>query len=277
MPRPAIAALMLAMSVLGGTPVAAKDKAPLVLAPSSDWSLRATDERCRLTRTFGQGADKMLVRIDRFEPGRTHIMLIAGAPIAEVNMMYVSFAFGPDGRSGIEHLSGVSVGSYKPGLQTSDIVMSDKDGANVSWVEIVSRARRTIRLELGPMANPLADLTRCSDALAARWGFDPIEQQNLASSVEPVTSPAEWLDAGDYPRELLKQGAQGIVRFRLDVDATGAATACHVQESTDPPGFGEAVCAALMKHARFTAARSVAGQAVASYYASTVRFDARRF
>ena len=256
--------------------LAAREKAPLVLQPSSDWSLRATDERCRLTRTFGDGANKTLVRIDRFEPGRTHIMLIAGPPIAEVNMMDVSLAFGPYGRSGVDRLSGVSVGNYKPGFQSSDIIMSDQDGADISWVDVVSRARRTIRLELGPMADPLADLTTCSDALAARWGFDPVEQKTLASSADPVSSPAEWLDAGDYPRDLLKQGAQGIVRFRLDVDATGAATACHVQEATDPPGFAEAVCAALMKHAKFTPARSADGKPVRSYYANTVRFDAQR-
>jgi TonB family protein len=62
------------------------------------------------------------------------------------------------------------------------------------------------------------------------------------------------------------------VHFRLSVDARGKVSDCHIQRSTRPEGFDEAVCEVLMHRARFKPALDAEGKPMASYYINTVRF-----
>ncbi len=39
---------------------------------------------------------------------------------------------------------------------------------------------------------------------------------------QPAGNPVEWMTAQDYPATALRADSEGVVRFTLDVDATGA-------------------------------------------------------
>lgn len=127
---------------------------------------------------------------------------------------------------------------------------------------------KTLRYE----TKPLAALRKCTDNLVQSWGFAPEAVASWQTGPLPTVSPANWLTDDDYPANMLRKGANGLVEFRLDVDATGRATKCVVLVQTNPLGFGEAACGALAKRARFTPAIDAKGRAVPSFYVNSVRY-----
>ena len=80
----------------------------------------------------------------------------------------------------------------------------------------------------------------------------------------------------DYPRDLVRTGAQGLVRFRLTVDKEGAPTKCDLASTTKPEGFGSVVCGALLQRARFKPALDAQGEPIKSYFTGVVRFQMER-
>jgi hypothetical protein len=56
------------------------------------------------------------------------------------------------------------------------------------------------------------------------------------------------------------------------VNAKGRAVACHIESTTNSDVFDDAVCAALIRRARFEPAIDGNGQAVAAYWRSSARF-----
>jgi hypothetical protein len=72
---------------------------------------------------------------------------------------------------------------------------------------------------------------------------------------------------------MLGIGQPAIVEFRLSIGADGVPLACHIQETTRPKEFDNAVCKSLMRRARFEPALDATGTAITSYYRNTVRFQ----
>ena len=122
------------------------------------------------------------------------------------------------------------------------------------------------------MAKPLASLRECSWATVKLWGLDVDQQKRLTRRAEPKGHTTDWFNVDDYPPKMFKAGHQGIVNFRMIIDETGEPLSCHIQESTRPKDFDDAVCKAVMKRARFEPALDAQGKPVASYWRQTVRF-----
>ncbi len=110
----------------------------------------------------------------------------------------------------------------------------------------------------------LAALDRCTDDLVRSWGLDPVEQR-AATPPEAVTSISDWLTASDYPGKAVANDKSGGVNVRLDVDATGRVTDCHVLEAGGDPIFQGQSCKFLRERARYRPARNAAGAPIASY------------
>lgn len=62
------------------------------------------------------------------------------------------------------------------------------------------------------------------------------------------------------------------MRFEVDVDTTGRATACRVIESSGHTDLDEAACNTMQRRARFDPARGAAGEAVPGTWTSGVNF-----
>jgi TonB family protein len=88
----------------------------------------------------------------------------------------------------------------------------------------------------------------------------------------PLGGMETWMRSSDYPQGMLKGGKQGMVSFRLSIDANGTPTACEVQRSYNDKQFDDVTCAVLMRRARFSPALDANGQAAPSYYLNTVRW-----
>jgi TonB family protein len=94
-----------------------------------------------------------------------------------------------------------------------------------------------------------------------------------AARAAPVGSPGNWLTSGDYPTDLLRQGAIGVVHFRLNVDEKGAVTGCHVQMSSMPAEFEVTTCKLFMRRAKFNPGHNAKGEPIKSYFISSVRWS----
>ena len=284
--------------------LAAAPKPPLVLSPSSKWNLNYADDSCRLARIFGTGDDRMFLSLDRFEPGDEFLLVVAGKPLADRVPERAALRFGPGENGVIDRLKGGSLTSYSPAFFRSSaklvadasdetIKRGDWDReeylarllakaenrisptieASITWLEVTAKGKPPVRLNLGPMDQPMAALRGCTDELMTHWGIDVAAHANLTRPTIPVESPGDWLNSNDYPTDLLRAGQQGLVMVRLSVGVDGKPTQCYIQQSTRPAGFDEAVCKGLMRRARFEPALGADGKPIASYWRSSVSFQ----
>ncbi|MGV1683976.1 TonB family protein [Sphingopyxis sp. NJF-3] len=94
-----------------------------------------------------------------------------------------------------------------------------------------------------------------------------------AGPPSPATSPGSWVTPDDYPARARRDEREGVVGFRLTVDADGLPSGCDVTASSGHADLDEKTCQLLMERARFTPARDENGQKVASSYTNRIRWQ----
>jgi Gram-negative bacterial TonB protein C-terminal len=293
--------LLAAIAVLfSGTPAFPAKKEPLRLAKSSSWNVDYADDRCRLARGFGTGDQEVIILLDRFGPGDHFRLTVTGKPVTTTRPNGdVVLQFGPaEQEQTVPFLSG-NIGKGTPALiiagslrisaptaeelkaredkdYSPDIQLSAVDGAKaaaVRYLQIGKPFRQTIILETGSMRAAFAALDKCVDELQTHWGIDVEKHKTLKRYATPAQSPGNWIISGDYPIKMLMEGQPSIVEFRLSVGEDGKPTACHIQLTTRPKEFDDAVCKSLMRRAKFEPALDAEGKPLASFYRNTVRFQ----
>lgn len=260
------------------------------LAPSSSWHIDYADDYCRLARVFGTDSQKVTLLIDRFAPGARFRLTLVGP------MMKRS---GPDGTATVRFGSvlpeqklyfhtgdfdkDVPAWVFSPSIRLRPLPTGkdpdspaappafEADEASVTEIAIDGPQRRDFILQTGSMQKSFAALRNCTDNLVASWGVD-VERYRDAVWPVPLSSPATWVTGADYPPGMVRTFQPGLVEFRLSIDPTGKVTECRIQQSTNPDGFNDAVCKAMMRRARFQPARDKKGEPVASFYQNGVRF-----
>jgi len=83
-------------------------------------------------------------------------------------------------------------------------------------------------------------------------------------------SPKRWFDGLDYPEIRYLPEAVSVA---FDIDASGATKNCVAVEPISARRFGEKVCAALERNARFLPARSASGKPIATRARTRIRFE----
>lgn len=91
-----------------------------------------------------------------------------------------------------------------------------------------------------------------------------------ASALEPSGDPGNWALDNDYPVEARRAGHEGVVVFRLTVDAAGAVSRCEVTTSSGSPVLDATTCQLMRERARFKPARDERGRAIAATYSNRV-------
>ncbi len=274
-------------------------KEPLVLKPASAWHVDYAEDRCRLAREFGAGDEQVYLFLDRYGPTEYFRMTLAGKPVkTPVDKADATLQFGP---TEVEQ----SIMSWKGNLgkmpalifansirlappapaEFAAATKSDKDEwidyapisearqKAIKYLTVGKPLRRPVTLETGSMRAPFVALDKCIDNLMTTWGIDTEKHRSLTRKVQPQQSPGKWVVASDYPLNMLASGQPAIVEFRLSVGADGVPTACHIQSTTRPKEFDDAVCKSVMRRARFDPAIDATGKPLASYYRNTVRFQ----
>jgi TonB family protein len=295
-----IAALLAATS-------ASAAKEPLRLKPSSKWQMDYSPDSCNLARKFGEGDDTLILMLERFVPSESFHLSLAGKPVKQtVSSSDFAIRFGP---AEVEQTVNYHLGTLadkmpiilvsgplsivaptaeetlaselaiKNALKHGPYLFPDKPPvdparlAAVNYVAFGKPFKNGIILETGSLKSAFTALEKCTDELVTHWGIDLEKHKSLKRKATPKKSPAYWLSPADYPKRMLARGGQTIVRFRLNVDAMGKPSACHIQKSTKLIEFDAVACRAFMTRARFDPALANDGTPIASYYSNTVRFE----
>ncbi|MCW0197061.1 energy transducer TonB [Sphingopyxis sp.] len=283
--------------------VAAEKDEPVMLEPSSPWNVNYADDYCRLGRVFGEGEQRTILIMDRYAPGDVFRLTLAGAATEAVKSGgEASVQFGPGwdaqtvrffsgklgeklpawifaGNARIRPLTEaqqaqVAAEAAEEGLaDTAPIApISEADEAATTQLRFGPPLRRPLILHTGPMKKALDAMRACTDELVTHWGVDPKQVRTQSRPAVPRGSPGRWLGPDDYPRDMLINGMQGMIQFRLTIGEDGKPLSCHIQQSTDPDGFAKTVCQLLMRRARFEPALDSEGKPMKTYYLSAVRF-----
>lgn len=267
------------------------------LEASSPWNIDYADDFCRLQRLFGTGDAQVRLMIDRFAPSEDFRLNLVGKPfVSNVDIGTASIRFG----SGLPEqklrfyggdlgknpawvfISSVRIrppaepaakeepaegGGYQP------VSFSEADEASVTAIYIDKPLKKPIMLQTGSMKGAFAALRKCTDELLEHWGVDPDRIREVVTWAKPTTRPGYWLRNEDYPAAMLAKGMPGLVQFRLVIGEDGMVSSCHIQQSTNPEGFNDAVCNVLKRRARFEPARDKDGRPVKTYYLNKIHFS----
>jgi Gram-negative bacterial TonB protein C-terminal len=270
----------------------------LRLQPTSQWQIDYAADHCRLARQFGEGENKVLAIFDKYGPDGEFKMTIAGQPMrTRYDKDGVSLQFGPaEEKQELEFFIGkfgeqnalIFRGGARiapPTTAERQAIKNKKAGewieltpitpareAAVRYIEIGKPLRRAVILETGSLKQPMAALDKCVDELVSHWGVDVEKHKSLTRKAAPIESPGRWITTDDYPTAMLNAGQPALVEFRLNVGADGIPTACHIQATTRPQAFDDAVCKSLMRRAKFEPALDSGGKPLESYWRNTVNF-----
>ncbi|MEO9599292.1 hypothetical protein [Parasphingorhabdus sp.] len=259
---------------------------PLRLEPSSKWVMRHKNDSCRLVRLFGEGDDKMMLVLTRFGPSARFRMTLAGEPVkihsdrrplkvqfgAHEEEQRIPFALGEAG--GLPALVAIKqVRIDGAAKATKANRLSKMRYAAVEFMKIRVGQKRPVFLETGSLAGPFDAMRTCTNKLMASWGVDAEQHRQRRQSVRPIGKAANWLRSSDYPSDMLRERQPALINFRLSVDENGKATACHIQQTTRPKEFDDAVCEGLIKRSAFSPALDAEGKPMASFWRNQVRFS----
>ena len=291
-------AVLLSSALCCTTVVHAKSE-PLRLKSSSVWHVDYAEERCRLARTFGVAKEEVVLLLDQFGPGEYFRLTLGGLPVRTLKPNgEAAVQFGPAEESQSLYFLNGNLGKGKPALIFSSGMriagpsaaeklasanakselgfeyapIDPKRAAAVRYLEIGKPFRRSVILETGSMKGPLAALDKCNEELMTHWGIDVGKHKTLIRPPIPRSSPGNWIVSSDYPSKMLQEGQPSLVEFRLNIGENGLPTACHIQMTTRPKEFDEAVCKALMRRAKFEPALDADAKPLASYWRSKVYF-----
>lgn len=289
-----IAILAIGFSALA-TPATARE--PRLLAASSPWVVDYANDSCRLVRKFGEGSDAVTATFDQLRPGDEFFLTLVGAPLKPTGSdPAFIIRFGPgEADQSVRLQSGITGG--QPAVLSSRLRLVARDDARspvasatavpaeqpsspsvgnarekaVTWVELRGKSiAGDLRMATGPMDKPFEALRACGWDMVKGWGLDPAQQQ--ARSRPPVrTENSPLLRTEDYPSRMWQKNVEAIIHFRLMVDATGKVESCHIQLSTRPKDFDDAICRRVLK-ARFHPALDANGRPMRSFWVQTVYF-----
>lgn len=91
----------------------------------------------------------------------------------------------------------------------------------------------------------------------------------------PIGSAKDWVTNADYPLDAWRDGEDGVVSYRLEVDRAGKVTECRITGSTATARLNSETCRLLLERARFEPGHDANGQPLAGNYTGFMDWDRR--
>lgn len=137
------------------------------------------------------------------------------------------------------------------------------------------------QLSLKGSSRGIEALRACAAKVARKRPVDPFDDggappaggTDQTRSVQPLTSPMAWVTNDDYPFAARSARAQGTVKVRLDVDATGRVSNCAVITSSGNATLDDTTCALVVRRARFSPAVGADGQPASSSFETSMAWS----
>lgn len=92
------------------------------------------------------------------------------------------------------------------------------------------------------------------------------------TSATPAGNPGVWVTPEDYPATALRENAQGVTAFVLQINTVGRVAQCTVTQSSGSADLDETTCRVISERAVFVPARDNQGNPVEGRYASRVKW-----
>jgi hypothetical protein len=269
--------LLFIASFLCAATAQAQATPPEQLAMTGKWVMGYEPTFCALSGNFGEGDARVTAQFIRYSPTDAFDLKLYGKRFRD-NRPYSQALtdFNSDGTYSQDtafHGMAGDVPVVMVGIRS--LVEADRSGsppetvtpameAGITNVSISMADKSAFRLMLPSMGPAMGALRNCTRDLVRQWGFDPDVQSQLISKPEP-RNPERWLRYDDYPEAALHRGENIILRYRLNVDASGKSTHCEILQATSAES-ATLTCTKLMQRAKFKPAIDSSGQPVASYY-----------
>lgn len=270
-------------------PVAARDG--LTLSPSTEWKFDRFDDRCRASRTFGQGENQTALWLEQGGEQANYNLTMIGRPLRHPYGGGVHVQFGEEPEFIRSYISAKS-GKGRPVLimygvkvVQPDLERGENDEApqfdigadrlaSINTLRFRTSIVEPLELQIGGLDQPAAFLNSCGAKIERDLSAALRAIGGEASPPEPIRQ-SRWIFKGDFPTYLFAAQMGGSVRVRLTVSKTGKTSSCFVMDTNKPQLFNDTVCLALMKRAKFKPARNMKGEPIASYfdYAVTLSFS----
>lgn len=227
--------------------------------------------------------------MEHFGERNSFAITVAGEAVARAKATTASVQFGPffapqereveRGRiKGLGEAMLLSSGGFAPlaveaegKAQQADTEVAPIAPADAEWLRIEQFPGSYLRFPLPKFGEAFAVLDQCVDAMVESWGFDPAKQRTFIKGPK-VREQANWVNDIQFPFRELREGFDGRIWLRFNVDANGLPTACSTVKSADAERFGNA-CENLLRIARFNPALDHTGEPAASYVVVSIRYD----
>lgn len=260
-------------------------QSPISLPRTGKWVVNYDINSCHLLGTFGTDDQQIALKFVREQPEPSFDLTLIGKPLASAAPEKdILIGFGTHSKPAkVRAMVGsLSAQTTLPLLILTSLrfdalkhrgtngavapeVAPDVE-AEVTFITFRAGRDKTYRLETGPMDAPMKALRTCTTNLIKSWGYDPLVEAGLQKRPYPLGNPGSWMTQDDYPAGAARNGHNGRVAFRLNVDEQGKVTGCHVLYRTDPDDFADHTCNLMMKRARMAPAIDAQGKTVRSYF-----------
>ncbi|MEP2735183.1 MAG: energy transducer TonB [Erythrobacter sp.] len=285
------------------TTVAAKDKPPLAVTvdPSMPWNVDFGDEKCRLSRIFGEGENQHFLYFEQHAPSTYAAMTVSGSGFkrfrdrreTQIHLFDAQEPLKTDPLPGDTEefgkaliYSGINLeagdGSQKPRSERKSdaerstsigTVFLDTDFAAKTEYLNFEQGKHSVRLNTGPLGEAFKVLNQCTGGLVTAWGLD-LEQHKT------MTRKPEWTNQASiarrvqdsYPSAALRKGESAIFRMRVIVDEEGAVAECIMNKTTVADSLESPACKE-MRSAEFKPALDAQGRPMRSYYVTSITYS----
>lgn len=290
---------------IGAAPLLMGAVQPVHLEPSSQWILDYAANSCRLIRTFGEGDLKTTLIFESDAPGDLDMVLVGKPLNSDLSEIPAKFLPHQETTAKGHHVTSKA----EPGILFPMVqLLPETDAAKLdaeekehktkpqirprpidlaeqlrrkserlefaqaaTELEVDTRPGKAVVLETGSLGKPIKAFDQCSRESLRDWGVDPDVEDKI---VRPVWMPnlMHLISGDDYPKKMLYDGQQSVVKVRVLVDAAGRVTKCTTISHFQLKDFNELVCAKITSKAQFEPAELSDGSKVPSYYTETISF-----
>lgn len=284
-------ALGLTGAVALSAPAAFSQDKPIdTVKRSGEWVVNFDEDSCDLIAQFGPPDDLMFLKFTRYSLGEATDLMVAGNRLKDATSRFdVTVDFGLGSQPSKHPVMAVTQ-SKRPGLIISEVRLDGWEGggksdakapeitpvqeAAVTRMDLKVNGKKPFRLQFGPLDRAMKIMRQCQADLVQSWGYDPAVIKGVSRGASPASSPGSWVSDDDYPSEALARGHSGLLRFRLDVDASGKVVGCRILDRTDPDDFSKVTCDLLTRRARFKPALDANEKPVRAFYLGSFHWKA---
>jgi hypothetical protein len=267
---------------------AAQKKGATRLQPVSPWTIDFAENKCRLSRLFGNADKPHLLMFEQAAPIGSFGMTLAGPELRrfrrgawmhigikeDVPMQFLSDEF----YGSIDHI-GPTIIMNSANVLPRKNEDAPSEGAIFAGLDLQEAAKiqrvvlkvgsTVLSFETESMSPPFQALNVCTSDLLISWGLNPKQHTSY--------QPPRWINSKaiieriqtSHPRAAMRRIEQAILRMRVVVESDGTVSDCHMENVTETEELEASACEE-MQQVVFEPALDTKGAPMRSFYASNI-------